>query len=149
MKKLIPMMFAAMFLCNISYGASISDLLNKSIKLSCVIENSSELILKTSKEGRKNYYAGDVHYIKIDNIDDGEAEFYVDNNKRDGWAEVNDEFILYNGGYPNWTDTNFKINRKNGIIQIYGSLFTGERINENRTIIVKNGSCEKATENKF
>ena len=40
MKRLILMMFAAMFLCSISYGASISELLKsgKSIKLSCTIE---------------------------------------------------------------------------------------------------------------
>ena len=38
------MMFAAMFLCSISYGASISELLKsgKSIKLICTIEKANE-----------------------------------------------------------------------------------------------------------
>jgi len=44
MKRLILMMFAAMFLCSISYGASISDLLKSSSKtyLKCVFSKARE-----------------------------------------------------------------------------------------------------------
>lgn len=143
-------MFAAMFLCNISYGATIKELLGnkKSIKLSCVIENSGELSTTTGEQ-KKDTFVGNEYYIKIDNFDNDVGDFYVNGRKKTYKANISDDYFEYFGDdkeMDNW----YKINRVTGVILIVGNVYhDSQRSIDRRTVITKVGSCRKATEQKF
>ena len=91
MKKLIPMMFAAIFLCNISYGASISDLLGskKSVILKCVTDKGYSI----TSEGIVDR-PGWIGEVDIWEIRDGKYLYWDNEQKSFG---KNEEFVSESG----------------------------------------------------
>ena len=154
MKKPIFILLATFFICNASYGATIKELLGgkKSLTLSCVIESS--MFLDQNLKEHEDTFVGHKYSFKIvvtETYDDGsggKGDLYVDGSKvTDGKTKIlwiYKDFFEFDGDQDD-PDRNIKINRVNGAIRISGVPPVGN----SRVMIIKNGTCEKVTENKF
>ena len=154
MKKPIFILLATFFICNASYGATIKELLGgkKSLTLSCVIESS--MFIDLNEKEHEDTFVGHKYSFKIvgteANYDGsmGKGDLYVDGSKvTDGKTKIlwiYKEFFEFDGDQDD-PDSHIKINRVNGAIRISGFPPVGNSYVE----IIKNGTCEKVTENKF
>ena len=141
------MLITGMFLCSISYGASISDLLGgkKSIKLSCKVEEA----VKTRDAGVGIVVGSLISYEISKN------KLYVNNEE---WSDekniptINKNSISFfkkvESSKNKWWLGNIEINRISGSFQHDVAEKWGQG-DENGYIKVYSGVCEKVADKKF
>tara|TARA_Y100000294_G_C8375888_1_gene264677 strand:+ start:33 stop:542 length:510 start_codon:yes stop_codon:yes gene_type:complete len=169
MKKLIFILITGMFICNISYGATIKELLKggKSIKLSCTIEEGEMKFEGEAWRDAPDWKGKKVIYeIKGKDFYINDEKFCCDDVKKDVYGmyvlkDSNGNITHYIQELLKITDNRFKLQTSYHVVKTKSENNLSVEINRNTgkyTTFEKTwgigrsmerGTCEKATGTKF